>query len=105
MFGNATADANGVAVFAIDFDTRLNSVSAWSRNSAWRYILPTAERSSDEDGVQSEVRRRVVAVNSWCSVRAIHRDDGRNHTVRNTGSGEKKTDTSRIVSRRPGRYT
>jgi len=64
MFGDATADADGVAVFAIDSDTRLNSVSAWSRSPAWRYILPTAERSSGEDGAQSGARRRVAAVNS-----------------------------------------
>ena len=36
VFGDATADANGVAAPAINLDTRLNSVSAWSRNSAWR---------------------------------------------------------------------
>ena len=80
MFGNATADANGVAAFAINFDTRLNSVSAWSRNSAWRYILPTAVRSSGKDGVQSGARRYFAAVNSWCSMRAIHRDDSQSET-------------------------
>ena len=64
MYGDATADAEGVAVFAMDSDTRLNSVKAWSRSPAWRNILPTAERSSGEDAVQSGARRRVADVNS-----------------------------------------
>ena len=63
-FGVAIADTDGVTAFTIESETRLNSVRALSRRPAWRYILPTAERSSGENGVQSGARRRVAAVNS-----------------------------------------
>jgi hypothetical protein len=90
MFGDATADADGVVVFAIGSDTGLNCISAWSRSTAWRYILPTAERNSGGDGVQSGVRRRVAAVDSWYSASAMRHDEGHNHTVRNIGTSEKR---------------
>jgi hypothetical protein len=98
VFGDATADPDGVAVFAIDSDTRLNSISGWSRSSTWRYIPPTAERSSGEDEVQSDARRRTADVNSWYLVSATHRDEGHDHIVGNTGSGEKKTHTSNSMN-------
>ena len=65
MFGDTTADADGVADGVRDrFRYEVESVGARSRSLAWRCILLTAERSSGEDGVQSGARRRVAAVNS-----------------------------------------
>jgi hypothetical protein len=80
-------------VFVIDSDTGLNCISAWSRSTAWRYTLPTAERNSGGGGVQGGARRRVAAVDSWYSASTMRRDEGHSHTVRNIASGEKKMHT------------
>ena len=83
MLEDATADADGVAVFVIDSDTRLNSVNAWSRSPAPNAVRARMKCKAEPGGVL-QPRPPDIQRAQYVATRDTI-------TVRDIGSGEKIT--------------